>query len=73
MDKHKDDEADGVDNGQPKRDEDANRLEIWLVKLAEKQICALEGLKEAVDCLLDALLQGEGQEEDNLEKVDALF
>lgn len=73
MDKHEDDEADGVDNSQPERDEDADGVDVWLVKLAEEQICALEILKEAVQGLLDALLQGECQEEDDLLEINSLF
>ena len=73
MDKHKYYKADGVDDGQPKRNEDADRLDVWLVELSEKQICALEVLDQGVQGLLDALLESECQEENDLLEVGPLF
>lgn len=58
-----------MDHSKPEREKKADRVDVWLVKLAEKQICALEVLEESVHCMVEALLQGQVQEDDDLLKL----
>lgn len=73
VDKHKDDKAEGVEDSQPQRDEDADCVDVWLMKLAKKQICALHVLKEAAQSLSEALLQGVCQEKEDLLELNPMF
>lgn len=70
---NKEDEEDGVDDSQPQGNEDAEGVEVGSVEFGDEQIGALETLEQGVHGLLDALLQGECQEVEDLDDIGRLL
>lgn len=55
-----------MEDSQPKRKQDAERVKEGLVELGDKQIGALEALDKSAHSLNNALLQGEFEEIEGL-------
>lgn len=67
--KGKENEQESVKDSQPERDEDTDRIEVRPGQLADKQPGTLEVLYNGVDGLVNALLQCEGKEIENLSEI----